>query len=415
MQSFKYNDDILQVERCRLTDIAEQFGTPCYVYSKETLQQNWLTFNAAFDTNPHTICYAVKANSNIAILNLLAKLDSGFDIVSLGELERVIIAKGDPNKIIFSGIGKQITEIERALALNIYCFNIESASELEKINAVAATQNRIAPIALRVNPDVDAKTHPYIATGLHENKFGIPHEEVIPLIEKIGTLPHLQLIGIACHIGSQLTSLAPFIDAIERLTNIIDRIHQLNISLKHIDVGGGLGVNYQGENPPEIASYVHALCQKLSHYPYKIIIEPGRAIVANAGILLTRLLYLKYTSYKNFAIVDAAMNDFLRPALYNAWHEILPVHLKSHLPKAIYDIAGPICESADFLGKQRTLQIEENDLLAITNVGAYGFTMSSNYNSRPRAAEVLVDRTNCSIIREREKLTDLFKDEKILS
>jgi len=413
MEYFHYQQDHLYAEQVSLIEIAKQYGTPCYVYSKKMLVDNWKKFDSAFANHTHRICYAVKANSNLAILNLFAHMQSGFDIVSLGELERVLAAGGDPSKIVFSGVGKKSHEMMRALEIGIHCFNVESEAELIRLNDIAAQQNKMAPIGLRINPNIDARTHPYIATGLNENKFGIAYTEALTIIEKIQSLPYLKLIGVGNHIGSQLTDLSPFSEAIDRLLELVDHLIAKEIQLDHINIGGGLGINYRNETPPSIAEYAAMLMPKLSRYPFEIILEPGRAIVANTGILLTTVEYLKHTHHKNFAIVDAAMNDLLRPALYNAWHDISPVLLrKNNLPK-LYDIVGPVCESADFLGKQRELAIEPGDLLAIQAAGAYGFSMSSNYNSRPRAAELMVDKQQMHLIRERETIQDLLAREKI--
>lgn len=414
MQYFHYQNEALCVEEVKLKEIAEQFGTPCYVYSRTALEDNWRAFDHALGSTPHRICYAVKANSNIAILNLFAKLNSGFDIVSVGELERVLQAKGDPQKIVFAGVGKKNDEILRALAVGIHCFDVESAVELERINALAQQSNKIASVALRINPNIDAKTHPYISTGLKENKFGIDIEDVLPICRAISNLSHIKLIGIACHIGSQLTELSPFIEAIDRIVELLNQLIAENIHLEHINIGGGLGVRYQTENPPSIQDYVSVLLPKLKKFPYEIILEPGRAITANAGVLLTRVEYLKQNNHKNFAIVDAAMNDLMRPALYNAWQDIKPVTLNEKNKKITVDVVGPVCESADFLGKDRELAIQANDLLAVCSAGAYGFCMSSNYNSRPRAAEVMVDKDKVFLIRRRETIEELFAHESLL-
>lgn len=414
MNPFHYNDNELYTENVSVADIATKIGTPCYIYSRTAIEQNWLAFDDAFAHHPHRICYAVKANSNIAILNILAKLQSGFDIVSRGELERVLAAGGDPKKIVFSGVGKQSDEIARALEVGIYCFNLESESELERIDSIAGQQNKIAHIALRVNPNIDARTHPYIATGLNENKFGIEMASVLPLCQKIKTMPNLKLIGIGCHIGSQLTDLEPFLEAADCLLQLIEKITAEGIKLQHIDIGGGLGICYRDETPPAIKDYADAIRKKLDKCPLEIILEPGRAIVANAGILLTKVEYLKHTSHKNFAIVDAAMNDLMRPALYDAWQNIIPVKISENSSNQQYDIVGPVCETGDFLGKDRSLSLHVDDLLAICTTGAYGFSMSSNYNSRPRVAEVMVDGDHIHVIRRRETLEDLFTHEKII-
>lgn len=413
MAYFHYKNAEFYGENVKLADVAEQFGTPCYVYSKRALVSQWDAFEKAFGNVPHRICYAVKANSNIAILNLFAQKNAGFDIVSRGELERVLAARGDPKKIVFSGVGKQQDEIERALEVGVGCFNVESEAELERLQKIGVKKNKIVPIALRINPDIDPKTHPYIATGLSSNKFGIEYQAALLLCKKIKTFSHIKMIGIACHIGSQLTEISPFMEACERLLHLVAHLKSLKIHLQHIDVGGGLGVVYQNEKPPSIAEYVTAIINKLSAHGLEIFIEPGRVLVANAGVLLTRVEYLKYSAHKNFAIIDAGMNDLMRPSLYDAWHEILPV-LERSTEKKNYDIVGPVCESADFFGKNRALALAEQDLLAVMDVGAYGFSMSSNYNSRPRAAEVMIDQDQVFVIRERESFEELFKTENIL-
>jgi len=416
MTSITLNDqhDSLCMEEVSLMEVAKEYGTPCYVYSKKMLVDNWQRFNDAFKTHPHRICYAVKANSNLAILNLFANLNSGFDIVSAGELERVLAAGGDPRNIVFSGVGKKPYEIIRALEVGIHCFNVESDAELDRLNDIAMQLNTIAPIALRINPDIDARTHPYIATGLNENKFGIAYTDTLSIVEKIQSLSHLKLIGIGNHIGSQLTELSPFSEAVDRLLELANQLLANGFELDHINIGGGLGVNYRNETPPSIQEYAATVIPKFKNSPLEIILEPGRAIVANAGVLLTTVEYLKQTHHKNFAIVDAAMNDLLRPALYKAWHEILPVISRKNQPDILYDIVGPVCESADFLGKERLLSIEPGDLLAIQSAGAYSFSMSSNYNSRPRVAEVMIDQNRIHLIRERESIQDLFVKEKII-
>jgi diaminopimelate decarboxylase len=412
---FHYQQNALFAENIPLTAIANTYGTPCYVYSRSALENNYRAFDTAFGQVPHQVCYAVKANSNIAILNILSQLNAGFDIVSQGELERVLAAKGDPKKVIFSGVGKSTAEIERALQVNIHCFNIESQEELDRLHHLAKQANKIANIALRVNPNIDALTHPYISTGLRDNKFGIEMEQSLVIAEKTLSLPHVKLIGIACHIGSQLTELNPILEATDRLLELITLLKQKGFALQHIDVGGGLGICYQNESIPSIENYVSALCQKCHDHSLEIIIAPGRAITATAGILLTRIEYLKHTSHKNFAVVDAAMNDFMRPALYEAWQTILPVIRHAQQNATHYDIVGPVCESADFLGKDRLLTLQVGDLLAIQDTGAYGFTMSSNYNSRPRAAEILVDRETIHLIRPRETIDALFSSEQLIS
>lgn len=413
MDDFTYRDGVLSAEGVDLRAVAAEFGTPCYVYSRAAIERQWQAFDQAFQAREHLVCFAVKACSNIAVLNLLARLGSGFDIVSLGELERVLAAGGDPGRIVFSGVGKTREEIRRALAAGISCFNVESAAELDRIDAVAGESGHRAPVSLRVNPDVDARTHPYISTGLKENKFGIPVAEAEELAVRAVRMGHVDLVGLDCHIGSQLTSTAPFEDALDRLLRLVDRLARRGIELHHLNLGGGLGVRYRAEQPPSPAEYATALSARLGARPGRLLIEPGRAIVANAGILLTRVEYLKPGEEKNFAIVDAAMNDLIRPALYDAWHEILPVVPHADLPAREYDIVGPVCETGDFLGKGRALALRPDDLLAVCSAGAYGFVMSSNYNSRPRAAEVLVDRDCAHLIRERENLPTLFAGERL--
>lgn len=415
MEFFHYQHNEFYVEELPLQSIAEQYGTPCYVYSRAAIETSWRSFNKAFAGHPHRICYAVKANSNIAILNILAQLNSGFDIVSQGELERVLAAKGKPENIVFSGVGKQHNEIKRALEVGIYCFNIESENELTKINSIAKDINKIANIALRINPNIDAKTHPYIATGLQQNKFGIEMQKILQLCHKIKSLQNLNLIGIGCHIGSQLTEMDPFLEALDCLRGFAKEIDAMGFSLKTINIGGGLGIRYRDEQPPLIHDYVKAVQQKINDLPYEIILEPGRIIVGNAGVLLTRVENIKKTEFKNFAITDAGMNDLIRPALYDAWQEIIPIIKKEQSEKKLYDIVGPICESGDFLGKERALCLETNDLLAVCSAGAYGFSMSSNYNSRPRAIEILVDQNKAHVIRRREEIEDLFAHECLVS
>jgi diaminopimelate decarboxylase len=410
MSCLYYRNTELFIENVSLKTIADHFGTPSYVYSRALIENNWRAFDNAFTGFPHRICYAVKANSNIAILQLLAKLNSGFDIVSLGELERVLAAGGDPKKTVFSGVGKRENEIEQALHYGIHCFNVESRPELTRLQKIGKKLNKKIPITLRINPDVNPHTHEHISTGLKENKFGIAISDIIPVCHTLTSMPALQLIGIACHIGSQITDLTPFLLATEQLLSLYSQLKALNISLQHINLGGGLGITYRDERPPSVNEYVQAVKNKLSNLPLETIIEPGRAIVGNAGVLLTKIEYLKHLEHKNFAIVDAGMNDLLRPALYDAWQNILPATLR-HAEKKTYDIAGPICESADFLGKNRELAIQENDLLAVDCAGAYGFSMSSNYNSRCRPAEVLIDNDKMYSIRKRETLSELFAHE----
>lgn len=414
MDHFDYRDHRLFAEDVGLAAIAEQVGTPCYVYSRATLERHWLAFDRALSGHNHLVCYAVKANSNLAVLQVLALLGSGFDIVSGGELERVLRAGGDPAKVVFSGVGKTQGEMQRALAAGIRCFNVESRSELQRLNKLAGECGKTAPVSLRVNPDVDANTHPYISTGLRDNKFGIAADRALDAYQEAAALPHVQIIGIDCHIGSQLTELSPFVDALHRILVLVDRLQAVGIELQHIDLGGGLGIRYSEEdNPPQPAQYAQALLEQLDYRPLEILIEPGRAIAGNAGVLLTRVEYIKQTEHKNFAIVDAAMNDLARPSLYNAWHEIVPVQPRAG-PASTYDIVGPVCETGDFLGKDRALNLAEGDLLAVRSVGAYGFTMSSNYNSRPRVAEVMVDGSKIHIVRERETIDSLLINEQLL-
>jgi diaminopimelate decarboxylase len=414
MDRFSYRFGQLYAEDVPVAEIAAHFGTPVYVYSRASIEQNWRAFDQAFAQHPHLICYAVKANSNLAVLNLLARLGSGFDIVSVGELERVLKAGGKAEKIVFSGVGKREDELRRALEVGIACFNVEVAEEFERLNRIAGELGLEAKVALRVNPDIDAKTHPYIATGLKENKFGIDMADALEEILRAAELPHLKIVGLDCHIGSQLTQLAPFLAALERVLNLAERLKQEGIALKHLDLGGGLGISYRDELPPKPGEYAVALLAKLKGYGYEVWLEPGRAIVGNAGILVTRVEYLKKTPAKNFAIVDAAMNDLLRPALYQAWHTIVPVRLHTDVPEAVYDVVGPVCETGDFLGRGRRLRLVPGDLLAVRSAGAYGFSMSSNYNSRPRPPEVLVDGSKMHLVRARETLEDLWRGERIL-
>lgn len=411
MSDFIYKDGQLFAEDVSLLEIAEQYNTPCYVYSNNTIQSRYLEFDSAFASRQHLLCYAVKANSNISILNTLARLGSGFDIVSIGELLRVLEAGGDPMKVVFSGVGKREDEMKFALEQNIKCFNVESESELLKLNRVAENMGMAAPVSLRVNPDVDAKTHPYIATGLKENKFGIAFESAKVIYEQAANMSNISLTGIGCHIGSQISSLTPFQDALHRLLDLIDELKQLGIEFQHVDIGGGLGITYQNEIPPTPTEYVNAVTSIIQKRDLEVIIEPGRSIVGNAGILLTKVEYLNVTPFRNFAVIDAAMNDLIRPSLYNSWHEIKCVKQNSNIKESIYDVVGPICETGDFIGKNRSLSLSEGDLLAIFSAGAYGFSMSSNYNSRPRAAEILVDGVKVHEARKREKLEDLFGGE----
>ncbi len=413
MDHFNYKNGQLFAEDVALQTIAETYGTPCYVYSRATLERHWHAFNNAFEGHEHLICYAVKANSNIAVLNILARLGSGFDIVSGGELARVIRAGGDPSKVVFSGVGKRVDEIRQALNAGIHCFNVESMQELERINNIAEQLGQRAPVSMRVNPDVDAQTHPYISTGLKENKFGVDINLAPALYRYANTLSHVDVIGIDCHIGSQLTDIAPFIDALKRVTHLADQLKADGIQIKHLDLGGGLGISYQNETPPLPNELAAAITKEIRGKNYKIIIEPGRAIAGNAGVLLTQVEYIKQGD-KNFAIVDAAMNDLMRPALYNAWQEIVPVQQRNEGQKQRYDVVGPVCETGDFLGKERELNIRQGDLLAIRSSGAYGFTMSSNYNTRTRIAEVMIDGEAVHLIRQRETIESLFENEHLL-
>ena len=415
MDFFQYKNNQLMAENLPVKQLAEQFGTPLYVYSKATLERHWHAFNNAFGEHPHLVCFAVKSNPNIAILNVMAKLGSGFDIVSQGELERVLAAGGDAAKVVFSGVAKSHQEIARALEVNIRCFNVESEAELLRINQVAGKMGKIAPISLRVNPDVDAHTHPYISTGLKENKFGVSVEQAREVYKLAATLSNIKIVGMDCHIGSQLTELQPFLDAVDRLIVLMEQLKQDGIALKHLDLGGGLGVTYTDEAPPHPTDYAKALWEKLSAFSeLEIIVEPGRAITANAGILVTKVEYLKSNESRNFAIVDAGMNDMIRPALYQAYMNILEIDRTLAREEKMYDVVGPICETSDFLGKQRKLAIAEGDYLAQRSAGAYGASMSSNYNSRPRTAEVMVDGDKAHLIRRREALNELWQLESLL-
>ncbi len=407
-------DGVLHAEQCSLDDLAQKFSTPLYVYSKATLQQNYLDLDQAFDFIDHQICFAVKSNSNLAVLRVLAKLGSGFDIVTGGELARVLAAGGDPSKIVFSGLGKTEADITKALEVGIACFNVESYAELDRIEKVAARLGQQAPISLRVNPDVDAKTHPYISTGLKENKFGIPSDAVFETYQYAATLPHLDIIGIDCHIGSQLTETQPFEDALDRVIQMIEHLKGLGIQLKHIDIGGGLGVRYQDETPPSFSEYANSMRPALEKLGLKVYMEPGRSISALAGVLLTQVDLLKPTNHRNFAIVDAAMNDMIRPSLYEAWMDIQSVNHNTQVESKSWDIVGAICETGDFLGKQRELALTAGDYLAMMGAGAYGFVMSSNYNSRGRAAEIMVDGEQAHVIRERETIESLWENEHLL-
>ncbi len=410
---FEYRNNELFAESVSLKQIAKEFGTPCYIYSKAGLTAAFQEFDTAFGTQDHLICYAVKANSNIAILNLLAHLGSGFDIVSSGELQRVLKAGGDPQKTVFSGVGKQTNELRDALAANILCFNIESESELIALNKIAGEMNKTAPVSIRVNPDVDAKTHPYISTGLKENKFGVPVEEAERFYRNAQQFPHIHFTGLDCHIGSQLTEIEPFIEASKKMLALLDRIETLGLPIEHLDLGGGLGIRYTDEKPPTITSYITALCTQVQKRQKRILIEPGRALAGNSGVLLTQVEYLKHTPDRNFAIVDAAMNDLMRPSLYDAYHDIIPI-TTNNADKKNYQVVGPICETGDFLGHNRKLSIAQGDLLAVMSAGAYGMSMSSNYNTRPRAAEIMVDGEDIHVIRERETMDQLIENESIL-
>ena len=411
MDYFNYKSNQLFAEDISLESIATQHGTPSYVYSRATIERHWKAFDSALGKHPHLICYAVKANSNIGVLNVMARLGSGFDIVSIGELERVLRAGGDPAKVVFSGVGKREDEMQRALELGIYCFNVESMGELERLNAVAQRMELTAPVSLRVNPDVDAGTHPYISTGLKENKFGIDINLVRDVYATAKSLPHISPIGIDCHIGSQLTRLSPFLDALDRVLDLATKLRDNGIKICHLDLGGGLGIRYENEEPPLPSDYAEAMLEKLAATDFKIILEPGRAIMGNAGVLLTRVEYLKHNDEHHFAIVDAAMNDNMRPALYEAWQEIIPADKNENGISDTYDIVGPVCETGDFLGKDRKLSLSPGDLLAMRSAGAYGFSMSSNYNSRPRAAEVMVDGEKATLVRPRETLEQLMAGE----
>ena len=415
MDYFHYCNGELFAEQVPVTTIGQQIGTPCYIYSRKTLERHWHAFDKAFDNTPHLICYAVKANSNLAVLDCLARLGSGFDIVSVGELERVLAAGGDPQKIVFSGVAKRADEIQRALEVGIYCFNVESAAELDLIASIAKHLGKRAPVSLRINPDIDAKTHPYISTGLKENKFGVDFVQARALYQQAKKSTYLDPIGLDCHIGSQLTSLQPFLDALDRLLLLYQHLLDDGIQLSHFDLGGGLGVCYRDETPPHPSEYTAQLVQKIKNLDLKIILEPGRAIAANSGILLTQIVYQKQGADRRFLLVDAGMNDLLRPALYQAWHTIIPVIQRPELQEQRYDIAGPVCESADVFGKQRRLQVQDKDLLALRTAGAYGFCMSSDYNSRPRPAEVMVDGDRFYIVRQRDAIADLFAKESRLA
>ena len=414
MEHFSYKDNSLLVEDASIASIAERYGTPCFIYSKAALEQNYQAYEKAFEGHSHLICYAVKANSNLAVLNVLAKLGAGFDIVSGGELDRVIAAGGDTKKVTFSGLGKTTQEIYKALDKGIHCFNIESEAELFRINEIAVNNSQVAPISIRVNPDVNAETHPYISTGLKENKFGLSMEKAIQLYLHATKMKGICIKGLDFHIGSQLTSIKPILDALDRILALNDQLTSRDIIIEHINIGGGLGVTYEDELPPTPNELILAVKEKLHSIDLKIVVEPGRSIAANAGILVTKVEYLKNHEEKNFAIIDGAMNDLIRPALYGAWQKIVPVKKTEGNENTTYDIVGPICESADVLGKSRSLYINAGDLLAIKSAGAYGFVMSSNYNTRPRAPEIMISGSEVHLIRERETVSDLFQNEYLL-
>ncbi|MGC8099455.1 diaminopimelate decarboxylase [Metapseudomonas otitidis] len=413
MDAFTYRDGELFAEGVALSAIASRFGTPTYVYSRAHIEAQYRSYADALQGVPHLVCYAVKANSNLAVLNLLARLGSGFDIVSSGELERVLAAGGSADRIVFSGVGKSRDDMRRALEVGVHCFNVESVDELERLQVVAAEMDVKAPISLRVNPDVDAGTHPYISTGLKENKFGIAIEQAEAVYLRAASLSNLDVIGVDCHIGSQLTSLPPFLDALDRLLALVDRLATRGVHIRHLDLGGGLGVRYKDEQPPVAGDYIKAVRERIAGRDLALVFEPGRYIVANAGVLLTQVEYLKHTEHKNFAVIDAAMNDLIRPALYQAWMDVVPVQPRDGEARR-YDLVGPICETGDFLAKDRDLALAEGDLLAVRSAGAYGFVMSSNYNTRGRAAEVMVDGEQAYEVRRRETLEELYAGESLL-
>jgi diaminopimelate decarboxylase len=413
MNAFQYRDGELFAEGVALSAVAERFGTPVYVYSRAHIEAQYRAYADALQGVDHLVCFAVKANSNLAVLNLLARLGAGFDIVSGGELERVLAAGGQASRVVFSGVGKTRADMRRALEVGVHCFNVESADELERLQSVAAELGLRAPVSLRVNPDVDAGTHPYISTGLKENKFGISIEQAEDVYLRAAQLPNLDVIGVDCHIGSQLTTLPPFLDALDRLLALVDRLGDCGIHLSHIDLGGGVGVRYRDEQPPQVSDYIQAVRERTAGRDLALLFEPGRFIVANAGVLLTRIEYLKHTEYKDFAIVDAAMNDLIRPALYQAWMDVTAVRPRDGATRP-YDIVGPICETGDFLAKDRELALAEGDLLAVHSAGAYGFVMSSNYNTRGRCAEVLVDGNDAHEVRRRETVAELYAGESLL-
>ena len=413
VNSFHRKNGTLHAENVALTEIASAYGTPCYVYSRQALETAFAEFKAGFAGTDHLVCFAVKANPSLAILNLFARMGAGFDIVSGGELARVLAAGGDPAKVVFSGVGKTADELRAALNAGIFCFNVESAAELERLNQIAGEMGKRAPVSLRVNPNVDAKTHPYISTGLKNNKFGVAYEDAFSLYQRAAAMNSIDVHGVDCHIGSQLTELSPFLDAFDRVLALVDQLEAAGIHIQHIDAGGGIGICYQDETPPDFGEYARAMLQKLGNRKVKLVFEPGRALVGNAGLLLTKVEYLKLTEAKNFAIVDAAMNDLMRPALYDAWHDIQPVTAREGQAH-VYEIVGPVCESGDFLGHDRKIALQQGDLLAILSAGAYGMSMSSNYNTRPRAAEVMVDGDRHHLIRQRESIEQLFALESVL-
>ncbi|WP_420589159.1 diaminopimelate decarboxylase [Bacterioplanoides sp.] len=420
MSVFSYQNGELHAEQVSLRAAAEQFGTPLYVYSRAAFEQHFTAYTEALGDWPHLVCYAVKANSNLAVLNVLAKQGAGFDIVSLGELERVLAAGGDANKVVFSGVGKQAAEMQRALEVGVYCFNVESEAELERLSEVASRIGKTAHVSLRVNPDVDAQTHPYISTGLKDNKFGIDINEAPRVYAKAKDLPGLDIKGVDCHIGSQLTEISPFMDALDRVLALVDNLAEQGINIEHLDLGGGLGVTYRDETPASAGEYIAAIKNRLAQRAdggkqFKLIFEPGRSVAANAGVFLTQVEYLKLNDHKNFAIIDGAMNDLIRPSLYSAWQDIKPLAETSDAPVRDYDLVGPVCETGDFLGKDRELPLAAGDLVAVMSAGAYGFVMASNYNSRGRPAEVMVDGDQLHLVRKRETIEELFAGEQLIA
>ncbi|ANC84135.1 diaminopimelate decarboxylase [Pseudomonas putida] len=413
MNAFNYRDGELFAEGVALSAIAERYGTPTYVYSRAHIEAQYRSYSDALQGTEHLVCFAVKANSNLGVLNVLARLGAGFDIVSGGELERVLAAGGRADRVVFSGVGKTREDMRRALEVGVHCFNVESTDELERLQVVAAEMGKVAPVSLRVNPDVDAGTHPYISTGLKENKFGIAIADAEAIYVRAAQLPNLEVVGVDCHIGSQLTTVEPFLDALDRLLVLVDRLAECGIHLRHLDLGGGVGVRYRDEQPPQVADYIKAIRERVGERDLALVFEPGRYIVANAGVLLTRVEYLKHTEHKDFAIIDAAMNDLIRPALYQAWMGVSAVKPRAGEGRA-YDLVGPICETGDFLGKDRVLNLAEGDLLAVESAGAYGFVMSSNYNTRGRCAEILVDGDQAFEVRRRETVAELYAGESLL-